>query len=222
MVSVNIDDEPQDGMEIPLLGDGVTVGVVQVGDTVRRPRRPFRATVQAYLAHLHEQGFTAAPVPMGYDSVGREVLSFMTGDVPREPLPDWAATCEVLVELARLVRRLHDASESWRPPRDAVGAPLPGSSARDHAVEDRRPDPRADGTQAPPRRSSRSLGCSITCRWWKRTGWRCASLPCPIASHGQMSTGTPIRCGPRRPSGLVPPIPPSGAADSPLGAVTAG
>ncbi len=32
----------------------------------------------------------------------------------------------------------------------------------------------------------------------------------------------PIRCGPRRPSGLVPPIPPSGAADSPLGAVTAG
>jgi hypothetical protein len=26
------------------------------------------------------------------------------------------------------------------------------------------------------RRSSHSLSCSITCRWWKRTGWRCASL----------------------------------------------
>src|ERR1700758_2153471 len=26
-----------------------------------------------------------------------------------------------------------------------------------------------------PHRSSHSLGCSITCRWWKRTGSRCAS-----------------------------------------------
>lgn len=128
LVGVNIDDQPN-GCEVPLLGDGVTVGIVRVGDTVRRPRRPFTATVQAFLAHLHERGFTAAPAPMGYDGAGREVLSFVPGDVPREPLPDWATSIEVLVELARLVRRLHDAAESWCAPADAVWGSLPGSAA---------------------------------------------------------------------------------------------
>jgi hypothetical protein len=54
--------------------------VVRVGDTVRRPARPSTATVQAYLAHLHCAGFTGAPVPLGIDDQGREVLSFVPGD----------------------------------------------------------------------------------------------------------------------------------------------
>ena len=33
-----------------LIGDGVTRGIVRIGDTVRRPLRPFSLTVQAYLA----------------------------------------------------------------------------------------------------------------------------------------------------------------------------
>jgi hypothetical protein len=33
--------------EESLVGDGVTAGIVRVGDTVRRPRRPFSATVPA-------------------------------------------------------------------------------------------------------------------------------------------------------------------------------
>ena len=37
--------------EEPLAGDGVTPGIVRIGDTVRRPVRPFTATIQAYLAH---------------------------------------------------------------------------------------------------------------------------------------------------------------------------
>ena len=46
-----------------LTGDGVTQGIVRIGDTVRRPLRPFSLTVQAYLAHLHDAGFTGAPRP---------------------------------------------------------------------------------------------------------------------------------------------------------------
>ena len=49
--------------------------------------------------------------------------------------------------------------------------------------------------QHPPSRARHWLGCSITCRWWKRTGWRCASLACPIASHGPAWTGMRIRTG---------------------------
>lgn len=113
----------------PLIGDGVTPGITRIGDTVRRPVRPFTATVQAYLAHLHQAGFTGAPVPLGIDEQGREVLSYVPGDVPREPLPPETAGDDVLVALARLIRKLHDASSGWTPPPDAVWGGLPGSTA---------------------------------------------------------------------------------------------
>ncbi|MER5426337.1 phosphotransferase enzyme family protein [Streptosporangium roseum] len=113
--------------EEPLVGDGVTQGIVRVGNTVRRPVRPFTLTVQAYLAHLRAAGFSAAPVPLGLDDQGREVLSFIPGEVPREPLPPWTAGEEVLIELARLIRRLHDAAQDWVPPADAVWGGLPAA-----------------------------------------------------------------------------------------------
>ena len=111
----------------PLTGDGVTAGIVRIGDTVRRPVRPFTATVQAYLAHLHQAGFTAAPVPLGVDEQGREVLSYVPGEVPRNPLPPETAGDEVLVALARLIRALHEASAGWTPPADAVWGGIPGT-----------------------------------------------------------------------------------------------
>ncbi|QVQ52734.1 aminoglycoside phosphotransferase family protein [Spiractinospora alimapuensis] len=112
----------------PLVGDGVTPGIVRVGDTVRRPRRPFTATVQSYLAHLQASGFTDAPTPLGFDDHDREVLSFVPGEVPREPLPAAVRGPEVLVALAHLIRRLHDASWGWSPPADAVWFSMPGRS----------------------------------------------------------------------------------------------
>ena len=102
--------------EIPLIGDGATPGIVRVGDTVRRPVRPFTLAIQDFLAHLHQHGFTGAPVPLGIDEQGREVLSYVDGDVPREPLPAWTAGDEVLVALAKLIRRLHDAASGWVAP----------------------------------------------------------------------------------------------------------
>ncbi|MFG2076402.1 Phosphotransferase enzyme family protein [Nonomuraea maritima] len=116
--------------EVPLVGDGVTQGIVRVGDTVRRPVRPFTLTIQAYLAHLHAEGFSGAPVPLGLDERGREVLSFVPGDVPREPLPPQTAREEVLVALAQLIRRLHDAAERWVAPEDAVWGGIPGTRVR--------------------------------------------------------------------------------------------
>ncbi|WP_433251637.1 hypothetical protein [Actinomadura nitritigenes] len=82
-----------------------------MADTVRRPVRPFTATIQAYLAHLRQAGFSDAPKPLGIDEQGREVLSFVEGDVPREPLPPEATGEDVLAALAGLIRRLHDAAD---------------------------------------------------------------------------------------------------------------
>lgn len=118
---------PNIGDEELLAVEGVT-HVVRVGDTVRRPVRPFTATVQAYLTHLHGRGFTEAPKPLGYDEQGREILSYVTGEVPLEPLPDWATEPQVLVALARLVRRLHDAAQGWTPPPNAVWGSIPGAA----------------------------------------------------------------------------------------------
>lgn len=109
-----------------LAEDGVT-RVVRIGDTVRRPARPFTDTVHAYLRHLRSQGVEFVPEPLGYDEQGREVLSFIPGDVPIEPLPDWATTDSVLTGLARLIRTLHDASHGWTLPADATWGRIPGT-----------------------------------------------------------------------------------------------
>jgi hypothetical protein len=114
----------------PLVGDGVTPGIVRIGDTVRRPLRPSSLTVQAYLAHLREAGFTAAPLPLGVDEQGREVLSFVPGDVPRYPLPPETTGDDVLAALARLIRELHEASAGWVPPPDAVWGGTPATLGR--------------------------------------------------------------------------------------------
>jgi Phosphotransferase enzyme family len=114
-----------DGVEEQLSQGGVT-HVVRVGDTVRRPVRPFTSSVQAYLSYVRSRGADFVPEPLGYDDVGREVLGFIAGEVPERPLPDWALADEVIVGLARLIRRLHDAADGFDPPKDATWGSLPG------------------------------------------------------------------------------------------------
>jgi Ser/Thr protein kinase RdoA (MazF antagonist) len=109
-------DEP----EIQLPRGDVTEGVVRVGDTVRRPRGPWSSSVAAYLLHLERVGFGGSPRYLGVDEHGRDVLEFVSGDVPGQPVVEaWAATEPVLAGVARLLRRLHDASASFDPPEDA-------------------------------------------------------------------------------------------------------
>ncbi len=106
--------------EIPLAGGDVSEGVVRVEDTVRRPRGPWSDSVAAYLRHLEQVGFQGAPRWLGVDERGRDVLDFVPGDVPGEPVvEEWAITLPALTAVARLLRRLHDASATFVPPPDA-------------------------------------------------------------------------------------------------------
>jgi Phosphotransferase enzyme family len=116
-----------------VLSEGGVTRVVRVGDTVRRPVRPFTATVQAYLAYLRTRGVDFVPEALGYDNQGREVLGFVPGDVPVEPLPDWATGEVVVVELARLIRKLHDAAAGWTVPPEAVWGRIPGVASSEVA-----------------------------------------------------------------------------------------
>ena len=101
--------------ETVLEGGDVNV-VVRIGDTVRRPTGEWSSSVHALLRHFEAVGFDGAPRFLGIDEQGREILSFVEGDAALAPLP---ADDDVLVELGRLLRRMHEAVADFEPPADA-------------------------------------------------------------------------------------------------------
>lgn len=114
-----------DGPELALPSGDVTEGVVRIGNTVRRPQQPASAIIAEYLVHLEQAGFDGAPKYLGRDRQGRDVLTFLPGVVSGSPVAPWISDDQLLPEVARLVRRLHDASEGWNP-----STPLPQHSGR--------------------------------------------------------------------------------------------
>jgi hypothetical protein len=121
-VGENWADEPGQ-TELPLAGGDVTEGVVRVGDTVRRPVGPHSPLVHALLTHLESVGFAGAPRFLGIDRAGREVLSYVEGEVAGRPRPPWIADEGRLASVGRLVRAYDDAAALFIPPPGA----LPGT-----------------------------------------------------------------------------------------------
>ena len=110
-----------DQEEMPLAGGMGSGGqVVRIGDTVRRPYRAHTPSVHAFLVHLQQVGFDGAPRALGRDERGREVVSWIDGDVGVPPFPDWIADEELLVSVAELEAQLHRAARSFIPPAGAV------------------------------------------------------------------------------------------------------
>ena len=107
-------------VEEPLDGGNMTQ-VVRVGDTVHRTAGPWTSTIHTYLRHVRGHGVTEVPEPFGLDEQGREVVSFLPGDVPGWPAPEWLWSEQILHEAGRLLRRLHDASLDLEL-RDLLGA----------------------------------------------------------------------------------------------------
>ena len=99
-----------DDLEQPLVGGAQTVGLVRVGATVRRPASARSDVVQALLRHLEAVGFTGAPRARGYDEQGREVVTFIAGDVPGAP--PYHLSDAQLISATTLIRAFHDASVS--------------------------------------------------------------------------------------------------------------
>lgn len=118
------DTSERDG---PLSG-GSHSGVVRVGETVRRVARPWASSVHELLVHLEQQGFDGAPRALGFDEQGREVLTYIEGEVGQgdqliadqggrfdHRLPGFVWSDKALVHFGALVRRFHDAAAtmSW-------------------------------------------------------------------------------------------------------------
>jgi hypothetical protein len=110
-----------EGDEQRLTG-GHTAGAVLVDGTVRRPVGPWTPTVHALLDHLESQGFPGAPRARGIDDQGREILTYLPGEVVgnQRPWPRWTHSDEALVQVAHWLRALHTAVADFIPPEAAV------------------------------------------------------------------------------------------------------
>jgi hypothetical protein len=105
---------PGDQAETALPGGVANAGLVfRHGDTVRRPTRATHEATHALLAHLAAVGFDGAPRFLGVDRLGREILSYVPGEAVTSPYPSWALTNEALISVAQLLRRYHDAVETF-------------------------------------------------------------------------------------------------------------
>lgn len=102
------------------LSGGHVTGPIRIGGTVRRKTGPWSAAVHLFLGHLGAERFEGTPRFLGIDERGREVLEFIEGDVPSALEPRFFGTEQVVFEVGRLIRRLHDAASSFRPPSDSV------------------------------------------------------------------------------------------------------
>lgn len=114
----------------PLTGGTVTP-VVRVGDTVRRATGPWSPAVHALLRHLADRGFPGAPRFLGLDDRGREILTYLPGEVTVDGPPAGLHTSAALRGAAELLRAFHDASIGLTGPAPddwqlQVGAPVGG------------------------------------------------------------------------------------------------
>ncbi len=110
--------------------------VVRVGQTVRRSAGTHTPAVHALLTHLERVGFDGAPRLLGIDEQGRSVVSYLEGEVAMPPYPAWSGADDLLVSVAELQRRYHqavatfapDPALTWNPtlaqPDPRPGAPL--------------------------------------------------------------------------------------------------
>jgi len=68
--------------------------------------------VHALLRHLERVGFEGAPRLLGVDEQGREILTYISGEVPRRGDPT-LETDLALIEVGSLLRRYHEAAADF-------------------------------------------------------------------------------------------------------------
>lgn len=82
---------------------------VRVGDTLRRPRHARSAYVDELLLYLSGAGFEGVPRPLGYDDRGRQILTFIEGEVPGGEGPYRLSDARIR-SATTLIRAFHDAT----------------------------------------------------------------------------------------------------------------
>lgn len=79
--------------------------IIRKGNTIRRPINGNSNFVQKLLCYLETVNFDASPRFLGIDEQGREIISYLEGDVPSNLI---YYSDEELILGAKLIRRFHD------------------------------------------------------------------------------------------------------------------
>jgi hypothetical protein len=111
-----------------LVGGGVTV----TDGLVLRPVQPWTGAVHALLTHLREQGLECVPEPVGVRG-DVEAVTYLEGDAGQDAMRHQVDVAG-LESAARLLRRVHEATESFEPPPTVewAYAPVPGATTICH------------------------------------------------------------------------------------------
>ncbi len=111
-----------------ILHGGNVNNVVRIGNTVRRSTS-WSFFVHELLRYLEKQGFDGAPRFIGIDDKGREILSYIEGEVSGNDYPDfkpyiWSE--DSLIRCAKLLRQYHDATQGFLETADIPKADYKG------------------------------------------------------------------------------------------------
>jgi hypothetical protein len=93
--------------EVPLTGGHITHEVVRVGETVHRTRSPGSAFAVRLLSSLETVGYAHAPRYLGVDEQGRDVLTFIPGEITDHPGQRAAGAYAIG---GTMLRELHEAT----------------------------------------------------------------------------------------------------------------
>lgn len=96
-----------ESLESLLVGGRTATEVVRIENTVRRSVGPNSEFNHALLKFLEEKSFGHAPRFLGIDEKGREILTFMEGEVSHGEM-NW--TDDQLVKVVQMLKDFHDAT----------------------------------------------------------------------------------------------------------------
>jgi len=88
--------------------------ILRDGNRVYRPAGAWTHTVHALLRYVRQQGFIQVPEPLGIDELGREVVSYLPGDVSDSTLRDNHRSTATLISAAKLLQHYHQATENFQ------------------------------------------------------------------------------------------------------------
>lgn len=96
-----------------VLSGGREGKIIKENNNVVRPSNLWTTYVHTFLKFMHENEFDNIPIPYGVNEEGMELVSFVEGMVYNDNLPDTILSDDVLIEVAKLLRRYHDIGEKY-------------------------------------------------------------------------------------------------------------
>jgi hypothetical protein len=104
-----------------ILSGGYNSSPVREGTTVVRQAGPWTPSVHALLRHLRASGFDRVPEPIALSEDGStETLGFVEGEAGTYPLTAPQRSDEALVDVARTIRAMHDATARFALDADGI------------------------------------------------------------------------------------------------------